>query len=94
MFGDLKSHRLMFLKAGLFLVIGVASLGLLFVYAPTWPTVVLSLLAVWAFARAYYFAFYVIEKYIDPSFRFDGLISVARHLLAKRREHRRNKLPE
>jgi len=30
----------------------------------------------------YYFCFYVIEKYIDPSYRFDGLISVARYLLS------------
>ncbi len=42
---------------------------------------ILLAIAVWAFCRAYYFAFYVIEKYIDPRFRFDGLISVARYFV-------------
>jgi hypothetical protein len=27
------------------------------------------LLLIWSSARAYYFAFYVIERYIDPEFR-------------------------
>jgi hypothetical protein len=30
-------------------------------------------LSIWSFARAYYFAFYVIEHYVDGSYRFAGL---------------------
>jgi hypothetical protein len=37
--------------------------------------------AIWAFCRAYYFAFYVIERYIDPGFRFAGLSSLVRYAL-------------
>lgn len=82
--GDLKSARLMYLKAVLFVVIGVVSIGMIAYWARSVVVVALALLAVWAFCRAYYFAFYVIEKYIDGSYRFDGLISAARYLARKR----------
>ena len=42
--------------------------------------------SVWAFCRAYYFAFYVIERYVDPTYRFSGLGSVPRCLLRERRK--------
>ena len=34
--------------------------------------------AIWAFCRAYYFAFYVIDHYIDPSQRYAGLVDFLR----------------
>ena len=40
--------------------------------------------AIWSFCRAYYFAFYVIERYVDPSFKFSGLFSVLKYLAARR----------
>ena len=33
----------------------------------------LLLLAIWAFCRAYYFLFYVIQHYLDPRYRYAGL---------------------
>jgi hypothetical protein len=42
--------------------------------------------AIWSFCRFYYFAFYVIEKYVDSSYRFAGLTSFARYLIAQRRQ--------
>ncbi|HXY37070.1 MAG TPA: hypothetical protein VEI07_22775 [Planctomycetaceae bacterium] len=42
-------------------------------------------MAIWSFSRFYYFAFYVIEKYVDSSYRFAGLPSFARYLIAERR---------
>ena len=38
---------------------------------------------VWAFCRAYYFVFYVIEKYIDPGYRFSGLLSFVGYLMGR-----------
>jgi hypothetical protein len=35
-------------------------------------------------APAYYFAFYVIEHYVDPGYRFAGLWSFVRYVLRKR----------
>lgn len=80
---DLQSHRWMWAKAVLFVVIGLASAGLILALAPDGRVLVLLLLAIWAFCRAYYFAFYVIEKYIDPGYRFSGLISAVRYLWKK-----------
>jgi hypothetical protein len=34
------------------------------------------IIAVWCFCRLYYFAFHVIEHYVDASYRFSGLLSV------------------
>jgi hypothetical protein len=39
---------------------------------------------VWSFCRFYYFAFYVIEHYVDPSYRFSGLLSFALYLIQKK----------
>jgi len=81
---DLVNPRWMYLKAVLFLLIGAISASLILLELPTLRTTALLLLCIWSFARAYYFAFYVIEKYIDPSYRFAGLVSVARYLLRRR----------
>lgn len=73
--GDLKDARLMYLKAVLFLVIGMLSVtGILVTYF-SWQIALFLLLAIWSFCRLYYFCFYVIEKYIDPQFKFAGLYS-------------------
>jgi hypothetical protein len=77
---DLKTSRWMWVKAALFVVIGIASSALILVEVPDWRVLLLLVLAIWAFCRAYYFAFYVLEKYIDPSYRFSGLFSVLRYL--------------
>jgi hypothetical protein len=81
---DLRSRGLIYAKAGLFLVIGFLSFGLIIATIPSPLICVLLLLAIWSFCRAYYFAFYVIEKYIDPSFRYSGLFSALKHLLTNR----------
>lgn len=85
MLGDLKSPRLMYLKAALFVVLGLASLVLVGVLSRDWRVIVLAIIAVWACSRAYYFAFYVIERYIDPSQKFDGLYAVVLYLLRSSR---------
>jgi hypothetical protein len=71
-------------KAFLFAFLGLLSSALLILDQPTKKTALLLTLAVWSFCRCYYFVFYVIERYVDPSFRFTGLLSIFRHLLAKR----------
>ena len=73
------------LKGILFLFIGIVAVVLLFLDDPTLKTAVLLAVAVWSFCRFYYFAFYVIEKYVDPSYKFSGLISFARYLMQRRR---------
>ncbi|MCE0482862.1 MAG: hypothetical protein LV479_01335 [Methylacidiphilales bacterium] len=70
-------------KAALFLLIGLISSALILFRLADWRMAALLVLAIWSFCRLYYFAFYVIEKYIAPSFRFSGLGSVLRYLWRK-----------
>ncbi|MEO1535442.1 MAG: hypothetical protein AAFS11_07765 [Planctomycetota bacterium] len=84
--GDLKDPRLMYLKAALFVVIGIVSLAYIALRTQDWLLVAVAILGVWAFCRAYYFAFYVIEHYIDPGYRYDGLLSFFRRVFPKRKD--------
>lgn len=45
--------------------------------------VIVMAIAIRAFCRAYYFAFYAIEKYVDPNFRYAGLLSLSRYAFKK-----------
>jgi hypothetical protein len=82
---DLTSGTAIKLKGALFVVMGLLSGVLLWMDLPTWRTAILLAVCVWAFCRAYYFAFYVIEKYVDPQFKFAGLWSAVRYLITRRR---------
>jgi len=82
---DLSDPRWIKAKGALFLVLGLATSALLILEHPSWRVIVLLALAVWSFCRAYYFAFYVIEHYVDPGFRFSGLLSFGRYFFFKRR---------
>jgi len=81
---DLTNPTWIKLKGLLFLLIGVIAAVLVFLDSPNRKTAILLALAIWSFCRFYYFAFYVIEKYVDPNYRFSGLISFARYLLRRR----------
>ena len=82
--GDLKNPRLIYAKGFLFLLMGALCAALLIAERPTLRTTLLLACAVWSFARFYYFAFYVIDRYVDPSFKFAGLGSFALHLFRKK----------
>ena len=81
---DMKSLGLIYAKGILFLLAGLLAATMLLVQNPTVTTALLLVVAVWSFARFYYFAFYVIERYVDPGYRFVGLWSFARYVLAAR----------
>jgi hypothetical protein len=83
---DITNPKLLWAKGGLFLGLGLGASALLVSEAPTLEVAALLAVSVWAFCRAYYFAFYVIERYIDPTFRFSGLTSVLRYALRERRK--------
>jgi uncharacterized membrane protein len=73
------------LKGVLFLFLGFLSAALLFLEHPTVKVALLLGIAVWCFCRFYYFAFYVIEHYLDPTYRFSGLLSFLLYFIRKRR---------
>ena len=80
---DLSNPFWIKLKGILFLLIAVVAAALVLLNDPKWPTAVLLALAIWSFCRFYYFAFYVIEKYVDPSYKFSGLIAFVRYWLRR-----------
>jgi len=80
---DVTSPIWIRVKGFLFLLLGILASVLLILENPTWKTVLLLALAIWCFCRFYYFAFYVIEHYVDPNYRFSGLISFLRYLLQR-----------
>src|SRR5574340_1168080 len=82
---DIQNPRLLYVKGVLFLLGGIMASKLILLECPTLKVALLLGLAVWCFARAYYFAFYVIERYIDPSYRFSGLWSCASYVFRHRR---------
>jgi len=81
---DITSPAILYLKAGLFVLGGSMAAGLLLLDSPSLRTAVLLSLSVWCFARAYYFAFYVVQHYIDDSYRFAGLLDFTRYVLERR----------
>ncbi len=81
---DLSNPFWIKLKGLLFLFIGIGAVVLVFLDSPTLKTGVLLALAIWSFCRFYYFAFYVIEKYVDPAYKFSGLISFAKYLFRRK----------
>ncbi|RYX82541.1 hypothetical protein EON83_19115 [bacterium] len=74
--GDLKSSRLIILKGFLFLFAGVVATATLLGENFSWRNALLLAIAIWCLCRFYYFAFYVIEKYVDPTFKFSSLWAV------------------
>lgn len=82
---DLTDPRWIKLKGILFLIIGLTSATLLILEAPTLKVAMLLAITIWCFCRFYYFAFYVIERYVDAGFRFSGLWSFACYLLKRRK---------
>jgi hypothetical protein len=86
--GDIRSPGLLYAKGLLLLGCGILASALLLAAHPSVKTAALLAVAVWSFARAYYFAFYVIEHYIDPGHRYAGLVPFVRYLL--RRQPRRD----
>lgn len=82
---DIKSPALLYLKGAMFLGIGLLAAGGILLEHPSWKVAILLGLSIWGFSRAYYFAFYVIQHYVDPQYKFAGLIDFLKYCLGWRR---------
>ena len=87
---DIQNPRVIWIKGILFLLLGLLASVLLVLHAPSLTVAMLLCLSIWAFCRFYYFAFYVIEQYVDSNYRFSGLLSFLRYAWSRRRDHRRD----
>jgi hypothetical protein len=83
---DLTSTTWIKVKGLLFLLLGLGAVVLLLLENPSWKVALLLALAIWCFCRFYYFAFYVIEKYVEPSYKFSGLWSFVCYLVQRRKK--------
>jgi len=83
---DLTNPMWIKLKGAMFLLLGIATAVLLWLEHPTLKIAFLLALVIWCFCRAYYFAFYVIEHYVDPTFKFSGLGSFLVYLFRRKNQ--------
>jgi hypothetical protein len=72
-------------KGVLFLCIAIATASLLLVEQPSLRNAALLVLLVWSSCRFYYFLFYVLERYVDPTLKYAGLLALARAIAVSRR---------
>lgn len=70
---DLKNPRLIWLKGVLFGVMLLIAGGAIVLLTRDWLIAGLVAVVAWSAARGYYFMFYVIEKYVDSTYRFAGV---------------------
>jgi hypothetical protein len=76
----IQNPRIIYFKGFLFLATGIVAGATLLVQAPSLQIAVLLAICVWCFCRFYYFAFYVIQHYVDPEYRFAGLLDFFRYM--------------
>ena len=81
--GDLKSKEALLAKGILFLCLLLLSAAVLFSQAPSAYTACLLLVLIWSSCRFYYFLFYVLERYVDRSLRYPGIVAMLRAIATK-----------
>lgn len=85
---DLKSKSWIVAKGVMFLGIAATTAALILVEAPSVRVAVLLALLVWASCRFYYFLFYVLEHYVDPTMRYAGLLDLLMGMKRRRQAMR------
>ncbi len=86
---DIRSPNLLFIKGACFVIAGLLASAIILIKYPDVMLAFLLLCAVWCFARAYYFVFYVIEHYIDGKYRYRGIVSFVQYVLTGRGDTRK-----
>ena len=81
--GDLTSKKLIYLKAALFLLGGFVSAILILAEQPNLKVAALLAISIWCFCRFYYFAFYVIQHYVDGDYKFAGLWQFVKYICGR-----------
>jgi len=83
---DLTNVKAIYLKGILFLLGGLFSATLIIIEQPTLKVIFLLMVSIWCFARCYYFAFYVIQYYVDDNYKFAGLLPFIRYVLRNKKK--------
>ena len=80
---DDLNPRAIIVKGVMFLAITLFCFGYLVSETKNFKTALVAGILIWAAARFYYFLFYVIEKYVDPSFKYSGVLDMIKSLRKK-----------
>ncbi len=78
---DLKNPKVIIVKGLRFVFLGCLAGAVLILRAPSVVNALLLCVTIWAFCRFYYFAFYVVQNYVDSQFRFSGLLAFFKYLI-------------
>ena len=76
MMRSLSSKRVIVAKGVIFLGLAGMTATMLLLQAPSLRVAVMIGVLVWSSCRFYYFLFYVLEHYVDPNFRYAGLLAL------------------
>jgi hypothetical protein len=81
---DLTHPGWIIAKGFLFLVLAALAVTMAFFWPDKgWAFAAFYAVSIWAFCRFYYFAFYVISNYVDPSYRYAGLLDFLKYWLRR-----------
>jgi hypothetical protein len=83
---DITNSKVIFIKGILFLLGGIVASVALLIEHPSLKVAALLTILVWCFARSYYFAFYVIEHYVDKGYKFSGLWSFVMYTCRRKKK--------
>ncbi len=81
--GDLESKNWIVAKGVLFLLLAFGAAAGLLIQSLRIETALLIAICVWASCRFYYFLFYVLQNYVDPTFKYRGIFDLLTTLLRK-----------
>ena len=81
---DLQNKKLIVLKGVLFAIILAFSLTAIVMLTRDWHIAALLVLVTWSAARLYYFVFYVLEKYVDPTLKYSGITALFMAIVRRR----------
>ena len=87
---DLKSRKWIVAKGIMFLGLAATTAAMILVEMPSIKLAALLALLVWASCRFYYFLFYVLEHYVDPTMRYAGLLDLLMGMRRRRQVTRRD----
>ena len=73
---DLSSRTWIVAKGMMFAAIALITAALILLEKPSVTRAALLALLVWASCRFYYFLFYVLERYVDPTLRYAGVVAL------------------
>ena len=87
---DLKSKKWIVAKGVMFFGIATLTAALIILEMSSLTVAAYLVLLVWASCRFYYFLFYVLEHYVDPTMRYAGLWDLMLGMKRRRHEMRRD----